>query len=65
MKKHFGVDAAALLLEKQWEGVESLKDKDVFTKVNIVYIKGVNDDHIHEVVKRRKALAQASPTSCR
>lgn len=64
-EKHFGVDAAALLLEKQWEGVESLKDKDVFTKVNIVYIKGVNDDHIHEVVKKAESLAQASPTSCR
>jgi len=51
-EKHFGVDAAALLLKRQWEAVEYLKDKDVFVKVNIVYMKGINDDHIHKIVEK-------------
>lgn len=55
-QKHFGIDAAKILLQKQWEAVEFLKDKDVFTKINIVYMKGINDDHIHEVVKKAEAL---------
>ena len=55
-KKYFGLEAAKILLKKQWEGVAYLKEKDVFTKVNIVYLKGVNDDHIKEVVKRAEEL---------
>jgi nitrogen fixation protein NifB len=55
-EKHFGVEGAKLLLDKQWEAVEYLKDKDVFTKINIVYMKGINDDHIHEVVKKAERL---------
>lgn len=55
-EKHFGIEGAALLLKRQWEAVEYLKDKDVFTKINIVYMKGINDDHIHEIVKKAEAL---------
>lgn len=51
-EKKFGVEGAALLLKRQWEAVEYLKDKDVLTKVNIVYLKGINDDHIDEIVKK-------------
>jgi nitrogenase cofactor biosynthesis protein NifB len=54
-EKHFGIDAAKILLDRQWKAVEYLKDKDVFTKVNIVYLKGINDDHIEEVVKKAEA----------
>ncbi len=55
-EKHFGLDAAALLLEKQWEAVKYLANKDVLTKVNIVYLKGVNDDHIEEIVQKAESL---------
>lgn len=51
-EKHFGTLGASLLLKRQWEAVEYLADKDVLTKVNIVYMKGINDDHIHEIVKK-------------
>lgn len=55
-EKHFGIDAATTLLENQWAGIAYLKDKDVFTKVNIVYLKGINDDHIEDVVTRAEEL---------
>ncbi len=54
--KHFGLEAASTLLKNQWAAVEYLKDKDVFTKVNIVYMKGINDDHIEEVVAKAESL---------
>ena len=55
-EKHIGVEGAGLLLRKQWEGISYLKDKDVMTKVNIVYLKGINDDHIDKVVRRAERL---------
>lgn len=55
-EKHIGIDGAKLLLKKQWEGVDCLKEKDVMVKVNIVYLKGVNDDHIDKIVKRAERL---------
>ena len=55
-EKHIGLDGAALLLKKQWEGVACLEHKDVMVKVNIVYLKGVNDDHIDKVVRRAERL---------
>jgi len=55
-EKHIGIEGAKLLLRKQWEGVDYLKDLDVMTKVNIVYLKGINDDHIDKIVKRAERL---------
>jgi len=55
-EKYFGIEGAKLLLKNQWEAVEYLKAKDVFTKINIVYMKGINDDHIHEIVKKAEQL---------
>lgn len=54
--KYFGIEAAKMLLDRQWEAVEYLRDKDVITKVNIVYIKGINDDHIVDIVKKAESL---------
>lgn len=55
-EKHIGVDGANLLLENQWKAVEHLADKDVLTKVNIVYLKGINDDHIDKIVEKAENL---------
>jgi nitrogen fixation protein NifB len=55
-KKHFGIEGARLLLKHQWEGVAYLEDKDVLTKVNIVYLKGINDDHIDKIVEKAEAM---------
>lgn len=53
-KRYFGREAAELLLRNQLEGLKKLAVKNVITKVNIVMIKGINDSHIEEVVKKVK-----------
>ncbi|MDU4960470.1 MAG: nitrogenase cofactor biosynthesis protein NifB [Sporomusaceae bacterium] len=51
-----GQAAAKLLLARQLAGIEYLAGRGVLVKVNIVMIKGINDAHIPEVVKKVKAL---------
>lgn len=52
--KYFGMEGAELLVKRQWEALEYLTKQDVVVKVNIVLIKGINDDHIEEVVAKAK-----------
>ncbi len=49
-----GQEAGQLLLSKQLAGLEYLSSRGVLCKVNIVTIKGVNDNHIDKVVKKVK-----------
>lgn len=49
-----GEEGAAVLVRNQLEGLEYLSAREVVCKVNIVMIKGVNDNHIEEVVKKVK-----------
>ena len=49
-----GEEAAKTLQDNQLEGIKYLCDNGVLCKVNIVMIKGVNDKHILEVVKKSK-----------
>lgn len=51
-----GEDAAKVLLENQLQGIEYLAKQGVVVKVNIVMVKGINDTHIPEVVKKVKEL---------
>ncbi len=51
-----GWDGAALLLEKQLEGIAQLSLAGVLVKVNTVMITGVNDDHIPEIAGKMKEL---------
>ncbi|MCX7708952.1 MAG: nitrogenase cofactor biosynthesis protein NifB [Clostridia bacterium] len=53
-KKYRGREAAEILLANQLEGLRILSSKNIICKVNIVMIKGVNDGHIEEVVKKVK-----------
>lgn len=55
-KRYTGVQAAELLLHNQLTGIEYLVKHGVLVKINIVMIKGVNDKHIPEVVKKVKEL---------
>ena len=55
-KYYEGVVAAQLLLEKQLAGIEYLTTHGVLVKINIVMIKGINDQHIPDVVKKVKEL---------
>ncbi len=51
-----GEQAAAVLLSNQLAGLKYLADRGLVCKVNIVTLKGINDHHIEEVVKKVKAL---------
>ncbi len=52
--KLYGEQAAKLLLDNQLIGLRILSSRGIVCKVNIVMIKGVNDSHIPEVVKKVK-----------
>ncbi len=51
-----GIAAAELLLQNQLAGIEYLAEHGVLVKINIVMIKGLNDRHIPEVVRKVKEL---------
>ncbi|WP_010237220.1 nitrogenase cofactor biosynthesis protein NifB [Clostridium arbusti] len=53
-KRYTGEEAADILMHNQLSGLEYLCSKGIVCKVNIVMIKGINDKHIPEVVKRAK-----------
>lgn len=55
-KKFEGVEGVAILISNQLAGIEYLAKHGVVVKVNIVMIKGINDHHIPDVVKKVKAL---------
>ena len=45
-----GKEAAEILLSKQLEGIQVLRSYNTKIKVNTVYIKGINDKHIEDIV---------------
>lgn len=53
---YYGETAAAILLSNQLAGIKMLASQGIVCKVNIVMIKGINDTHIPEVVKKVKEL---------
>ncbi|MCX7946672.1 MAG: nitrogenase cofactor biosynthesis protein NifB [Hydrogenophilus sp.] len=55
-KRLRGREAAAVLLERQMEGLERLTERGVLVKVNSVLIPGINDDHLPEVARRVRSL---------
>lgn len=55
-KRHDGHEGASILINNQLAGIRYLTRHKVVVKVNIVMIKGINDQHIPEVVKYVKEL---------
>ncbi|AAK78240.1 MULTISPECIES: nitrogenase cofactor biosynthesis protein NifB [Clostridium] len=53
-KRYTGEEGAQILLTNQLTGIKYLCSKGVVCKVNIVMLKGINDEHIKEVVKKVK-----------
>ncbi len=53
-KKLSGVHGAEVLIKNQLSGLKYLSERGVVCKVNVVMIKGINDGHIEEVVKKAK-----------
>lgn len=57
MGMHFiGETAAAILLTNQLNGIKLLTSKGIICKINIVTLKGINDEHIPEIVAKMKEL---------
>ncbi len=54
--RYIGEAAAAILLSNQLAGIRLLTSHGVVCKINIVMLKGINDGHIPEVVKKAKEL---------
>ncbi|WP_234122256.1 nitrogenase cofactor biosynthesis protein NifB [Clostridium hydrogenum] len=52
--KYVGEDGAEILLNNQISGLKYLCSKGIVCKVNIVMLKGINDWHIKDVVKKVK-----------
>ncbi|HLO85131.1 MAG TPA: nitrogenase cofactor biosynthesis protein NifB [Nostocaceae cyanobacterium] len=50
-KRYRGIEGAKILLEKQMEGLQALKEADILCKINSVMIPGINDQHLIEVNK--------------
>ncbi|WP_143316681.1 nitrogenase cofactor biosynthesis protein NifB [Clostridium sp. HBUAS56017] len=49
-----GIEGTQILLNNQLSGLKYLTDRGIVCKVNIVMLKGINDYHIEEVVKKVK-----------
>ena len=45
-----------VLLEKQLEAIQRLKEKNVTTKINTIIIPGINEDHIEAVAKKMSEM---------
>jgi len=50
-KTYEGAEGASILLANQLAGIKMLADAGIICKVNCVTLKGINDDHIPDVVK--------------
>jgi nitrogenase molybdenum-iron protein alpha/beta subunit/molybdenum cofactor biosynthesis enzyme MoaA/predicted Fe-Mo cluster-binding NifX family protein len=57
--KYYGIAAAVILLANQLAGISMLTSKGIICKVNIVMLKGINDQHIPMVVSKVKELGAA------
>lgn len=53
-KKYSGEEGAEILLNNQLTGLKYLCSRGVICKVNIVMLKGINDNHIEDVIKKVK-----------
>lgn len=55
-RRYEGREAAKLLLTNQWQGLENAIDAGLITKVNSVFIPGVNDHEIPLIAERAGKL---------
>lgn len=51
-KIYRGIEAAQLLLERQFEAIRALKDNGITVKINSIIIPGINAAHIKEIAKK-------------
>lgn len=53
-KNFSGEEAGNIILNNQLSGLRYISQKGIISKVNIVMIKGINDTHVPEIVKKVK-----------
>jgi len=58
-RRYYGEEGAEILIKNQLQGLKMLADAGILCKVNIVMIKGINDEYIEETVKHVKSLGAA------
>ncbi|MBE6528975.1 MAG: nitrogenase cofactor biosynthesis protein NifB [Thermoplasmata archaeon] len=51
-KRYGGVEGAAILRDRQIEGIRKCVELKMLVKINIVMIPGINDSHIPDLVKK-------------
>ena len=51
-----GEEGTQILLNNQLSGIKYLADRGIMVKVNIVMLKGINDQHIEDITKKVKEL---------
>jgi len=51
-----GEEGVKILIKNQLTGIDLLTSQGIIVKINIVMLKGINDQHIPEVVKKMKEL---------
>jgi nitrogen fixation protein NifB len=54
--RYQGVEAAALLWDRQRKSIRALAAKGVSVKINTIYVPGINDAHIEQVAKTVSVL---------
>jgi nitrogen fixation protein NifB len=54
--RYEGMEAAALLWERQRRSIHALAEKGVVVKINTIYTPGINDAHIEQVAKTVSVL---------
>ena len=54
--RYDGIQAASILLANQLSGIRYLTSKGIICKVNTVMLKGINEHHIEQVVKKVSEL---------
>ena len=55
-QRYTGLSAASILLANQLAGIKYLTSHGIICKVNTVMLKGINENHIEEVVKKAAEL---------
>ncbi|MGL3210796.1 nitrogenase cofactor biosynthesis protein NifB [Bradyrhizobium sp. BR 1433] len=54
-KRHIGIEAASILIDRQLQGLQMLTERGILCKVNSVMIPEINDLHLVEVNKAVKS----------
>lgn len=55
-KRYKGKEAAAILLEKQYEGLQACVENGILVKVNTVFVPEINGDEILDLSKKVKSM---------